>query len=237
MKIVKKIVIMAMCLCLLFSMVACGEHSESVPVSKAEPSSLVDRGLTAVNLLAEKVHCEEYFDLMLANASIKESGLYAKICGGDYTPVQTFEIVLVDNMLTVMSLQGDEGDNIPDYSALPDNIRTEMEVRFLSGFSSRIASNYGMDAVVLNSIFQGGYSFVDKSVEPQNMMYLYLFENTYPIVCVFTFGNDGIVNVSATILMSEELDCDANGVTEDDLSSMFTRMLGKGMVKSIKKVK
>ena len=187
----KKFVIYAICTCLLFFGVF-GFSS-----CRASSDSLKNEGLEIISLISEMIESDSYDVIILSGVSAYEDSI-AKIKAGDYTaPNGVYEIeVSLDYFTTFYDI---------DQYELSERLKDYIGDMYVNSVVSMINSKNGVFSVALSSVYTATDCFVDKSIS-ENHIYLYAFENGYPIIVSFVPYSDGAVMATGHLVVDDNFD-------------------------------
>ena len=185
-----------LCLLLVFLMfgTSCG--------SNIQGRTLRSCGESLIALMADMVKSEAYADLYDFPNAYADTA--AKLREGDYQkPSAVYTLQVPENAALL-------GESIPDGLSAP--LDTYLHDAAFLAFSSRINQMQGVDALSASSMYTAQISFVgDEGIE--RALYLYTFENGYPIAVHFLPGEDGAVRAVGYFLLHEGLDtADADAI-------------------------
>lgn len=192
----KKLICTLVALVMTISLVACGGTDASG--SNTSDKSLYEQGLGVISLMAEAAQAEEYVGAYTGNPEIME--IIQSVGARDYTtPKAVYSLSVSDEVL--LSMLGLEN---------PNGISAELKDNLLSrSFGSLIAqiNGYaGVNNLAASSVLTLGKSFVDSTLA-EDVIYIYTFENAFPVAVTFTVGENGAVSVSGNFIMYEDFTC------------------------------
>lgn len=180
-----------MTIILCFMMTACGKGDEEDSGKKSE-KPLYKQGMEIVELIDEKVHSDAYLNL-IATGTIAESDFIAEMKETDYAkPDEIYEIVFPEDTLEELW----KSELTEDMEDMPKLLKKEMEGRLLGGFVNLINGKNGALALACSGVLTSNVLFVDEDAKEQNIMYVYCYENAYPVAVTFTYGKNGAVMAS-----------------------------------------
>lgn len=222
----KKILILAVSVIMLLGVTGCGEKepsSQSGNESTVHPP-LYEQGLHAVNLVDEKVHSPEYVAAMTNSTDITDSDIFHTLESGDYsTPDKIYQIVFPEDIIDLFAGLNSETIDVSQMSA---DMKSALSDQLFTSYPTLITSRQtGVIGVAVTSIFSGKYLFVDDTAPRQNLMCLYCYENSYPIVVIFTYGADGAIEANGSFLIIDDFQSASEETVKYSIVGMF-RMLG-----------
>ena len=175
--------------------------------------SLEKCGNDVISLMDDMLRSDEYAENFGVANEHKE--IVEKLRSGDYSSASAiYELSIPEESLT-------HGDfDFDDYSG---DLKEHMRVSLYSSFVSQLnAKEGGSTQVVATSIFAASKSYVCKSLE-DIAVYLYVFENGYPIVVVFTPGESGAIRAYGNFLLNEGVNTDDAEQIEESFSELGIR--------------
>ncbi len=207
----KRSVCLILVFVMLFSLGACSGKQEDALSQTANAQSLYDHGLEVVSMLVEATRTEEYVKLFIQDEGVIT--LASEIGAGDYESLKTVYSISLDER-DYLDLIGVEGmDN------LSEQLQENLENRILSGVATQFNSRKGVAAVAATSVLTMGKMFVEEGLQ-ENIIYLYTYEDAFPVAVVFVVGEDGAVSASGTFILCEEEEM----ATVEDIERLFIGM-------------
>ena len=193
----KKGLCVILLLTLIFVLSGCGEKKR-----------LVDHGMDVVKLIEEAINSEEY--VMIYSASEQIARVIDGVAEGDFSePEAVYSITIDEDDLLEMA--------DVDLDDVSESLQKVMKSKMAGALSNMINARAGADSLAASSIISMGKTFVygDKI---ENQIYLYTFEDAKPIMVSFVAGEDGAVNASGTIILTDDFEVDSADELEDILS-------------------
>ena len=186
---------------LILSLTACG--------SKKEQVSLYERGLEVVDLMDEMADSQSYVQMFTGNAKISE--VIQNNTKGDYSkPQAVYEVVLrKDNY---QGLIGNEDIQ----TTMSDELERIMKKKVNASLITQINAYGGSENLAASTICTAGISFVNKE-EKDDVIYIYVYENTAPVAITFLQEGNDIVSANGTFMFGEEL----INLTEETILQLF----------------
>lgn len=198
-----------LCLCLL---AGCGSGTEKdgdkADAGSEMSSSLYDEGLELVSDIHELANDENYIELMGFTSDLREH--IDKIAASDYdTPSGVYRVSNAGDIwsLAVLGYELEEG------------AMSEAAHRYLENTGARIVNLLigkmgGAEQLATASTLRTSSCFVDAMLaEPE--MYVYTYENAYPVFVSFVPGKNGAVSAYAQCLYLEDMyGADAEKINE-----------------------
>lgn len=157
-------------------------------------SSLYDRSLDMIGALSELVADENYRN----NVGLpkKLEGIVSSLLEMNYSkPYAVYRVANLDNILEFII----SGVSV----TLDDDIKKYIEIDFSDGICNMILSSYGSEAIAANAIFNINNVFTDENVT-ENEMFIYVYEDAYPVAVTYIIGENGAVLANASYLISDE---------------------------------
>lgn len=231
MRVMKRFLAAALCVVMILGTAGCGEsrpdeddrggdgkRQEQETVRKP----LYEQGLRVLALMNEKAHSKRYLYEM-GSSQLTDSEYFQKIKSHDYiTPDKIYTVVFPDDILDdFLSFEQkfmaeDIGEDISEMS---DALRESMNHQFFVSIPTLMISSQGATAIAVSSLITDSVLFVDDSAGKQNLMCLYCFEDSYPIVVTFTYGEDGAIEARGSFLIVDDFAFDS----EEEVRESFDR--------------
>ena len=197
----KKKILVVLFAILILSLTACG--------SKIEPVSLYERGLEVVALMDEMADSQSYVQMFTGNTRISE--VIQSNTNGDYSkPQAVYEVVLQKD--NYQGLLGNEDTQI----AMSDELERIMEKKVNASLITQMNAYGGSENLAASTICTASISFVNNEVK-EDVIYIYVYENTAPVAVVFLQEGNDIVSANGTFMFGEEL----MNLTEKSISQLF----------------
>lgn len=178
-------------------------------------TTLEKGGEEVIALMCEMTASEEYEKMYGLPADYSDA--VTKLRAGDYSKIKAvYELDIPESFLSDgADISGELGEYVT--SAV-----------YLS-LASRINQKSGVKPLSVAAAYSAQICFVNTSLN-ENTVYLYVFENGYPIMVTFMPGKDGAVRAVGYFILSEAFEaCSA-----EEIESCLA-LLGIGGVKAIKK--
>lgn len=184
---------------LIISLSSCGGSSKS----------LLEYGTEVISLMREMVENGEYAKFYNIPAAYDET--VKALRNGDYSKAS----VVYELSVSASKLIGIDIDE----SELSDELYSYICSSSYISFSSLINQKSGSDALAVSAIFSAQKTFACKDIE-ENKVYLYVFENGYPIVITFVPGEDGSVRAIGNFVINADFAVDDAEKIESSCESM-----------------
>ena len=180
---------------LLLSLYSC--NTSDKPLEKA--------GEEVIALMREMTVSEEYEKLY--GLPLDYGNAVAKLREGDYTEASAvYELdVPVGSMLSVEM----NSDNLEEYVT---------SAAYVS-FASRVNQAAGVEALSVAAAYSAQITFVNTELK-ENTVYLYVFENGYPITVAFIPGEDGAVRAVGYFMLNDSLLVESSDDIENSLADL-----------------
>lgn len=162
-------------------------------------------GGEVIALMKEMIASEEYEALYGLAESYSQT--VSKLREGDYTEASAvYELdVPVGSMLSVEM----NSDNLEEYVT---------SAAYVS-FASRVNQAAGVEALSVAAAYSAQITFVNAEVK-ENTVYLYIFENGYPITVAFIPGEDGAVRAVGYFMLNDSLLVESSDDIENSLADL-----------------
>lgn len=237
MRVMKRFLATALCVVMLLGAAGCGEsgpdeddRGEGGKRQEQEMARkpLYEQGLHVLALMNEKAHSEEYISAVGAS-QLTDSEYFQKIKSHDYnTPDKIYTVVFSDDMsdmlLNTMGI---------DTGEMSDALRESLYHQFFVSIPTHMSSSQGATAIAVASLITESFLFVDDSAGEQNLMCLYCFEDAYPIMVTFAFGEDGAIEARGSFLIVDDFAFDSEEDIRESFESFYGTQLGRFLVNFI----
>ena len=186
---------------MIFGMTACGTKKEQV--------SLYEQGLEVVALMDEMADSQSYVQMFTGNTQISE--LIQSNTNGDYSkPQAVYEVVLQKD--NYQGLLGNEDIQ----ATMSDELKGIISKKINASVITQLNAYGGSENLAASTICTTGVSFVNSEVK-EDVIYIYVYENTAPVAVIFLQEGNDIVSANGTFLFGEEL----TNLTEESISQLF----------------
>ena len=178
-----RIIIFILITLLIITLSSCNESQQSI----------TDCGAEVVALMAEMVESDEY--LKLYNLSDAYNETINQVREGDYsTPYAIYELTIPDDELF---------DERIDEKIFVNDLYNYVHSSGYISFASRINQNSGLNSLAVAAAFAGQMTFVSDDLD-ENKIYLYVFENGYPIAVTFVKGKDNSFRAVGNFIINDK---------------------------------
>lgn len=213
----KRFLAVALCIALAFGAAGCGAAESGEDDGGRQEASrkpLYEQGMHVLALMNEKAHSEAYISAFGAN-QLMESECFQKIKEHDYsTPDQVYTVIFPDNVLDVF-LAVEPG---MDVDGMSDALRESLNEQFFLSIPNIMIARQGTTALATASLITESYLFVDEDAVKQNLVCLYCFRDTYPVIVMFSYGEDGAVAARGSFLIVEDFRFDSEEEVGESLN-------------------
>jgi len=201
--------LLALALTVLLLLGGCGT-GDNAPAPEAK--SLHDRGMELVAVMDEMIRSETYIQGVGGSAEIH--AVIYEMAQGDYTsPRAVYAICIPDDLRELIhTLSGEDfwGDLSP-------SLRDNLGKRLTASVVGQLNAAQGVTSLAASSLCVAQSAFVDETVTG-TVMYLYVFEEGFPILVTFTPWEGGAVTAGADFLLYEDLDLSSAEALQAQLS-------------------
>ena len=180
-------------LILLLTLSGCGTQ-------KIDGKSLREHGMDIVKIMEEMVKNADYGKLTGGdNNTLEENRV--QLATGDYAAPAAVYGMSLPSFQSILTLVGESEESYNFSEAL----NTQLDNKSASVLVNQLNSMKGVSALAGTSLYTAGKVFVSNELT-ENTIYLYTFQNGYPIAVVFTVGEDHAVTAQGTFLLWEDID-------------------------------
>lgn len=184
----------------------------------AAGKSLYEQGLDVVALMAEMVQSEDYVSMMTSSAEMRE--LAAVVGDGDYTtPAKVYKIAIPEDYLNSMLTGVLEGEQ-DTLNGMSDSLYDYLNKRMTVGIANQINAQSGINALALSSALTAAKTFVSDELQ-KDSIYLYTFDNGYPVLLSFSMGEGGAVTATGNYLIDTKWTFESVEDVKEMLSEMY----------------
>ena len=189
----KKAFAFVLVLVIILGLAACGAVKEV-----QESKSLYAHGLDVVSMLSEMTRSESFIGIYTANSEIKDIILALGEHPYD-TLAAVYAITIPEDVLMGMA----ELSNLGDAS---EELKSYLTQRVMASLMSQINAMSGVENLAASSVCTVGKTFVSESAT-ENVIYIYVYEDTDPVAVTFTLGEDHTVSASGTFIFYDGFTC------------------------------
>ncbi|MGI5976310.1 MAG: hypothetical protein ACOX68_01245 [Candidatus Limivicinus sp.] len=193
---------------LILSLLLCGCGG-----TETKDSSLLQEGLEVADLMREMAESEEYLAASTGSAELRKK--IDEALEESYTdeePEAVYELKISPEDIISAAAGGDGGDMSPE-------LRAALTARGSAALASHINARGGAELLAAASLCMAEKSFVNTEFSGSTV-YLYMFENSVPVMVSFTAGDDGAVTATGSFILTE----DFRPENEADVEAYFDRL-------------
>lgn len=195
----KKMIISFMLMSLFVGMMAgCSKEAPKQP-----EDILYENGLKMINTMDEMVH-SEYYQYFTAPSEEMQS-VIGKIADGNYSaPKAVYKVGYTqDEWKMVEEFLAQEAGTEEITKDLSENLKKDLCQKVFNSMATMITARSGATSLAAASVFRPADTFVCEGLS-SNQVYVYCFEQGYPIMVTFVLGQDDSVQESASFIIIEE---------------------------------
>lgn len=175
---------------------------------KNDEKSLYAQGIEIVSLMKEMVENEDYLDIYTENEAILQH-LSGAGPADPTKPKAVYEIsVPEDELMQLFQLEKNT-----DFS---DSLKSFLKARTYSAFASELNAMGGAELLAASSICTTVKNFISTDFTG-NVLYLYLYENSAPVLISFSSNSENIVTATGNFILCEAF----NSRTKEDIEAFF----------------
>ncbi len=204
-----------MIVCMLIStlvLTACNGGGDKKTDTKSSVS-LYERGMELTAIISELSKNEQYVDAVLPSRESSMQELFDSIKGMDYSkPEHVYRIKNMDEVVSAGMVMLTK----VDVDKCSEAVKKHLEKRLVNAISNYIiGQRTSVTALAVSSCFITETSFTDASVKDYEV-YIYTYQNAYPVMVCFVPGKDGSVVASAGyIIVDDFIGADEETLSED----------------------
>ena len=182
----KKFALVLLILCAVMVFSACG---------KKKYATFEEKGMEIVGVIEDIINSEEYLEVYgIRDEAVLE--LIEDTAEGDYSEAEHIYELKFDDLVN---------DMVDNYNKLPRSLKEMMKDRAYGAYISSLNSMVGSIPLVAASMTTASSVFA--TAQEENTIYIYTFEEGYPIAVTFVVNDEGICSASGTFLFgADELD-------------------------------
>ncbi|MDE5945740.1 MAG: hypothetical protein K2G63_00325, partial [Oscillospiraceae bacterium] len=157
-------------------------------------------GLDMISEMNDIVSDTHYKEIMVYDAL---DGIPEKIAQGDYSsPKAVYQLSFDFESMKEMYYE--------DFEKLSDVSKEYLKNKLPNSISSIINAHQGVSHVTASQIYKTSRIFVssDSNEIDNTTAYLYVYDNTFPVMVNFNKGDGGAILAESTFILDEEFDCD-----------------------------
>lgn len=192
-------------------------NGETNSIETAE-KSLYEQGLDVVALMTEMVQSEDYVSMMTSSAEMQELAL--EVGDGDYTtPAKVYKIAIPEDYLNSL-LTGVLEEEQDILSGMSDSLYDYLNQKMTMSMANQISAQSGVNALALSSVLTVSKTFVSKELQ-KDSLYLYTFDNGYPVLVSFSMGEGGAVTATGNFLIDTKWTFESIDDVKEMLGEMY----------------
>ena len=191
--------------------------------SEKSYASELQRGEALIEIMNDNISNDVYRKAIAYNDKVEE--IADKIAGMDYDKL--LAVYNVKNFTELVNISASSYGI--DFNTKSDNLRKRLEYQAVAYFANII--NAQLEGEVALVVSQGngyGYPYID-SEKNSHSAYVYVYEDSYPVMVTFAVRGEGIVEINGAYLIGDSL----INLSEQEL----TYALSNPMVLILEKVK
>lgn len=167
----------------------------------ASPASeLYHQGLALVSEMNEAIQSEAWVSLFTGDPAVRE--ILSNAGQGDFSqPKAVYEIQFSDQAVTSLTGQ-------TDLSGFSESLQKRIHAAIQSAAASQINALDGAETLAAASICTVSDTFVCDGLT-ENILYLYTYENTVPVMVSFVVGQDSAVLATGVPILSDSFSPDS----------------------------
>lgn len=222
----KKLAFLLAVMCMLCALASCSMSENQADTkdqkkTKVSKISLEDRGLEVIRLMDEKLHNEEYQELMLGkSSSVYDAESYQKLEEATYgQPDKIFRITFSDDSFEgLLETYGAEDVKLSSWSKeLQELAKTQIRGSFMTILVARDSAS----KLALQSLFTTGKIFVTDEERDRQGIYLYTYQDQYPIAVTITITEDGAASANGTFVLLDDFKAGSEEEVKESLLSVL----------------
>ncbi len=168
-------------------------------LSPSSTKSLYRHGMDVVALMDEMLRNDFYLKAMSGSSDIQAKA--DELARGNYTnPKAVYQITPLPFTSLMVLLEG----KVDGLGELSPTLLEHLDTKSAPALLNRLNAMDGALTLATTSVYTAGKTFVSGMVT-ENIIYLYTFEEGYPIAITFTKGEGGAVSATGTFLMTDTI--------------------------------
>ena len=177
------------CILLIASLASCNK----------ETVSLKECGESVISIMAEMIVSDGYKEFYEFSINESQNEIINKISKCDYSKASAvYELAIPEDALINDVAKDDFSEELYNYLCLSQS----------SSLATAINRHSGNDAVVVSSIFSAQKIFANGNID-EIKTYLFVFENTNPIMMIYTPGDNGSFRASGFFIINDSFATDS----------------------------
>ena len=189
----KKSIAFVLVLIIILGLAACGATREA-----QNSKSLYAHGLDVISMLSEMTRSESFIGIYTANSEIKD--IILALGNHSYeTPDAVYAITVPEDTLMGMA-------ELSNMEGASEELKNYLTQRVMASLMSQINAMSGVENLAASSVCTVGKTFVSEDAT-ENVIYIYVYEDTAPVAVTFTLGEDHTVSASGTFIFYDGFSC------------------------------
>ena len=189
----KKSIAFVLVLIIILGLAACGATRET-----QNSKSLYAHGLDVISMLSEMTRSESFIGIYTANSEIKD--IILALGNHSYeTPDAVYAITVPEDTLMGMA-------ELSNMEGASEELKNYLTQRVMASLMSQINAMSGVENLAASSVCTVGKTFVSEDAT-DNVIYIYVYEDTAPVAVTFTLGEDHTVSASGTFIFYDGFSC------------------------------
>lgn len=205
----RKVLALILSLTFVWSLFGCGKAENNDTTNT--PKSLYGQGLEIVQVMSEMTQKEEYVDIYTGSSEIKT--IIQNIGTGDYSsPKAVYAISVTDENWDAM-------EELNGLNSASKELKTFLTQRVFGSLMTQINGMSGVENLAAASVCTVSKTFVDKNIT-DDVIYLYTYENAFPVAVTFVIGENQSVSASGVFVMYDKFACGS----AEEIESFFSNI-------------
>ena len=189
MKKIITIIFAALAAIMILSFAGCSDNENN------SGKSLYDHGLELVALVEEMAKSEEYMAIYTGSPRISE--IASEFGKGDYSsPKTVYGLAPAAEFLTLYK----SSDEI---NGLSEDLKDMISNKTIAALVTQVNAMGGAENLAATTVCTAGKTFVNSEIN-DTAIYIYVYENGFPVAVTFTAGEDSTVSASAMFISYDE---------------------------------
>lgn len=191
-------------------------NAENKPVP--EEKTPYAYGMDLIAVMSEMVNSGDYLQFISSSPEIR--AVAERLAEGDYENVRAVYHISTSGIESLAAVMEEEA-SIDSFS---EELLTYMNHKAASFLTSHLNSQEGYAALAASSIYTAEKTFVCNELQ-KDCIYLYTFQNGYPITISFTVGENSAVHAVGTFVINETIRATPEEEIQTSIDELF-RYLG-----------
>lgn len=170
-----------------FIFVGCSNNQ----IAETGRKSLYDHGLELVEVVEEMAKSEKYLEIYTGSPRISE--VISEFGQGDYSVLQkVYKLTPTSDYLA-------EYEMAAELSGLSEKVKKIVSDKTIASLATQINAMGGAENLAATTVCTAGKTFVSDELQ-KACVWIYVFEDGFPVAVTFTAGEDSTVSASAMII-------------------------------------